>query len=70
MQKTAYKASAAHFTLARTKGHLKDGLWNGGWDLSTLLKTGGNGSWYVPVVTKLGRHDEKFAKWIEETFLV
>jgi len=69
LQKTAYKSAALDVIKARSKGHLKDGLWKGGWGLTSSLKTGGNGSWYVPVLKKDARHTDEFVKWVETEIL-
>jgi hypothetical protein len=69
LHKTAYKAAAIDIIKARSKGHLKDGLWKGGWLLTSALKQGGTSTYYVPVLKKNGRHPDDFVKWVESEVL-
>jgi len=66
---SAYNSAAKTIATAAVCGHLRGGLYHGGWELTSNLRTNQRNSWYVPVLRSCGAHEENFKSFLEEQVL-
>ena len=65
MRNSAFKRAGRRIITEARIG-LKDGLQWGKWELNTSKAEYKGNKWFVPVLTLVGKHEEKFATWANE----
>lgn len=66
---SAYNSAAKPIVTAAVCGHLRAGVFLGGWDVTSQLRSTQRHSWYVPVVRAKGHHAKPFAEFLKANAL-
>jgi hypothetical protein len=67
---SAYTAAAKPIITAALSGHLRKGIFHGGWTITTFKKVHNKKTYFVPVLKSTGLHKPDFVEWVEKDLLI